>query len=141
MRLTIACFLFSCCVVLSCGAQSAPPSFHEELIAELPAGAELVQITDSAHHLAWAEKRDDRTIVRLDGKQQGDAYDEVRHLEFSPDEAHLAFIAKRDTKWVLIYDAKEYSEESSVVSVFKWQPNGSSFAYCACRGKKCRLFV
>ncbi|MBZ5520891.1 MAG: hypothetical protein LAP21_01400 [Acidobacteriia bacterium] len=83
MRLTIACMFFSCCAVLSCSAQSAPAGFHEELIAELPPGAELGDSTNSAHHLAWVEKRDEQSVVRLDGKQQGGAYDEVKHLEFS----------------------------------------------------------
>ena len=54
------------------------PSFHEDVIGELSPGSELQDLVASEHHIAWVEKQSGSLTVRLDGKQQGGVYQEVK---------------------------------------------------------------
>jgi hypothetical protein len=116
-------------------------SFHEEIIGELSPGSEPQDMAASEHHVAWVEKRGDSRTVRLDGKQQGGVYQEVKYLEGSADETHLAFFGKRSSKWFLVIDGQERPQEYTKTSSLAFQPKGTSLAYCACLEKKCRLVV
>ena len=81
-------------------SQSGPAMFpesqiKERLVGEISPGAELATARSTENHLAWVEKAGGKKTVRLDGKQIGGAYEDVKYLAFSADEQHLAFIAKR----------------------------------------------
>jgi hypothetical protein len=117
------------------------PSFHEDVIGELSPGSELQDLAASEHHIAWVEKQGGSRTVRLDGKQQGGVYEEVKYLAGSPDETHLAFFGKRVSKWFLVMDGQELAKEYTKTSSLAFQPKGTSLAYCACAEKKCRLVV
>jgi hypothetical protein len=123
---------------------ASAPLFHEEVIGELSPESQLEAWFwfVSGRHLAWVEKRGGTRVVRLDGKQQGGIYKEVKYFGQSADEAHFAFFAKRDSKWILVVDGQERPQEYTQVSALSFQPKGSSLAYGACvRKKSCRLIV
>src|ERR1700690_1758850 len=115
--------------------QSAPSAFHEDLLAEISPGAEVKQTIVSAHHLAWIEKQGDKRTVRLDGKQQVGAFEDIKYAEFSPDESHFAFFGKRASEWLLVLDGQEKSPGYSRATSVAFQPDGTSIAFCACREK------
>lgn len=123
----------------------APPvaaaAFHEEVIAEMTPGSKYESALVGDKHFAWVENQVGTRIVRLDGKQQSGAYDEVKSLHFNDDEAHLAFTGKRKGSWVLVLDGQEHPPEYSKVTSLQFQPGGSSYAFCGCNKKKCRLLV
>lgn len=123
----------------------APPlaaaAFHEEVIAEMTPGSKYEAAFVGNKHLAWVEKRVSTQIVLLDGKQQGGAYDDVKHLGFNDDESHFVFFAKRNSSWVLVLDGQEHSSEYSKITSLEFQPAGNSYTFCACIKKKCRLLV
>jgi hypothetical protein len=115
---------------------------HEEAVVEKPVHASLGKdVIKSHNHMAWVEKQGDQRLVRLDGKQQGRTYQEVKELQFSEDGAHMAFIGRREQIQSLIYDGKEVPEPYSWISIIAWHPRGTSYAYTACQEKKCRLYV
>ena len=60
--------------------------------------------------IARVEKRDGKQTEKLDGKQQGGTYEDVKHLTFSSPGAHLAFFGKRDSAWISVLDGKENSQ-------------------------------
>ncbi|MGH9746891.1 MAG: hypothetical protein ACRD59_12385 [Candidatus Acidiferrales bacterium] len=122
-------------------AQPSSSAFHEDLLAEISPGAEVKQTTVSDHHLAWVEKQGDKRTVRLDGKQQGGAFDEIKFLEFSRDESHFAFFGKRSSEWIFVLDGEEHPTGYTRTTSISFQPQGKSIAYCACRDKKCHLVV
>lgn len=123
-------------------ASPAASGFHEELIADIPAGSELKQWTASRNHVAWEEKNGKVCIVKLDGRQQGASYDGVQFMSLSPDGAHLHFFGKRDNKWVHVLDGKEASPPYTGPTSIAFQPDTTSFAYGACSNKKkCYIFV
>jgi hypothetical protein len=115
--------------------------FHEELLAEISPGAEVKETVVGEHHLAWREKLGDKRTVRLDGKQQGGAYDDVKYLTFSRDESHFAFFGKRSSEWILVVDGEEHPNGYTKATGINFQPEGTAMAYCECREKKCRLVV
>ncbi|HYL83765.1 MAG TPA: hypothetical protein VE263_06000 [Candidatus Angelobacter sp.] len=126
--------------------QSGPPLFppsqvKEELVGELSPGADLATARSSENHLAWVEKAAGKKTVRLDGKQIGGVYDDVRYLEFSKDEQHVAFIAKRQSKWVVVVDGVDRSREYGKMTAATLSANGKFFAVGTCVEKKCRLVV
>jgi hypothetical protein len=122
-------------------SQGAPSAFHEDLLAEISPGAEVKQTIVSTHRLAWIEKLGDKRTVRLDGKQQGGAFEDIKYAEFSPDESHFAFFGKRASEWILVLDGQEKSSGYTRATSVAFQPDGYSIAFCACREKKCRLTV
>jgi hypothetical protein len=113
----------------------------EQLIGEISPGAEFVTARSTENHLAWVEKASGKKTVRLDGKQVGGAYDDVKYLEFSSDEQHLAFIAKRKSRWVMVVDGADRSREYGRLTAPQLSPNGKFFAAGGCLEKKCRLIV
>jgi len=126
--------------------QSGPPLFpasqvKEELLGEISPGAELFGARSGENHLAWVEKANGKKTVRLDGKQVGATYDDVKYLEFSKDEQHVAFIAKRQSKWVLVVDGADRSREYGKMTAPTLSANGKFFAVGTCVEKKCRLVV
>lgn len=144
------------CAALLCGAaavRSSQPAaraqtmpavasgFREEVIGELSPGSEVDGQFVGDHHLAWIEKAGGKRIVRLDGKQQGGAYDEVEYWAMNQDESHFAFLGKRNGAWVLVLDGKEQSQEYKKATSLAFQPHGNSIAYGGCNAKKCRLVV
>jgi len=120
---------------------TSTPSFHEDVIGEISPGTELQDLAASEHHIAWVEKQHGSLTVRLDGKQQGGVYQEVKYLGGSADETRLAFFGKKAAKWFLVMDGQERAGEYTKTSSLAFQPKGTSFAYCACVEKKCRLVV
>lgn len=121
---------------------SAAPVFHEDLIAEVPSGTDLKEWTSAGDHVAWQEKKRGDWIVKLDGKQQGGTYEEVKHMHFSADGTRLAFFGKRKGKWLLVLDGQEGSSDYTFMTVVAFQPHGSSYAFCSCSEKKtCHLVV
>src|ERR1700693_4190497 len=124
------------------GAFTFPESqIKEQLIAEISPGAELATARSTENHIAWVEKAAGKKTVRLDGKQIGGAYDDVKYLEFSADEQHLALIAKRMSKWVLVVDGEDKSREYGRLTAPQISANGKFFAAGECLEKKCRLLV
>lgn len=126
--------------------QSGPPLFSqsqvkEELIGEISPGAEMAGARSAENHLAWVEKANGKKTVRLDGKQIGNVYDDVKYLDFSKDEQHLAFIAKRNSKWVLVIDGADHTREYGKMTAPTLSANGKNFAVGTCLEKKCRLVV
>ena len=120
-------------------AASAP--FHEEVIAEITPGNQYKSGFVGYKHLAWVENQGGKRIVRLDGKQQGGVYDDVKYLGFNQDESHFVFFAKHRSSWVFVQDGQEYPPEYSKPSSVEFQPKASSYAFCACHEKKCRLVI
>ncbi len=125
---------------------ASAPSFHEEVLGEISPGSKLqgwmgMWMANEHNHVAWVEQQGGNQIVKLDGKQQGGVYQEVKHLEGSTDGAHMAFFGKRGSKWVLVLDGKEHPQEYTRTPSPSFRPKGTSLAYCACVEKKCRLVV
>jgi hypothetical protein len=146
------CALVFCGVATYCAAGQAPqaPStpaptfaFHEEVMAEMSPGSEYKKAFIGDSHLAWAESQGGIVTVRLDGKQQGQGYKEVSHLNFNADESHFVFFGMRtNSLWVFVMDGQEKPQEYKEVTAIVFQPNGSSYAYGACQEKKkCKLVV
>jgi hypothetical protein len=123
------------------GPQTAGNAFQEELIAEIPAESELKNWMVGKTQIGWVEKRDGKESVRLNGKQQGKVYDEVKYLTFSPDDAHFAFFGKRDSSWIFVLDGQEHSQRYKKITSPSFQPKGNSYSYCGCVEKKCQLVV
>lgn len=117
------------------------PPFQEDVIGEISPGSELQDLAASEHHIAWVEKQGGSLTVKLDGKQQGGVYEEVKYLGGSTDEKHLAFFGKKASKWFLVMDGQQRAREYTKTSSLAFQSKGTSFAYCACVEKKCRLVV
>jgi hypothetical protein len=120
--------------------QSAAP-FHEEVLAELTAGAEAKQTLVGNHHLAWIEKLGDKRSVRLDGQQLGSAYEDIKYLQFSRNESRLVFFGKRSRAWYFVDDGKEDSKAISSATAVAFQPDGPSLAYGECNEHACRLVI
>src|SRR5512146_1865377 len=114
----------------------------EEVIGEMTPGAEFWGAQSTEDHLAWIEKaKDGKRIVKLDGKQLGTSYDEVKNLDFSTDQEHLIWAAKKDSKWVIVLDGEVKSKEYGKLTSPTINANGKHFAVGACELKKCRLVV
>jgi hypothetical protein len=116
-------------------------SFQEQVIGEMTPGSEFKGALAGKEHLAWVENQGGKRTVRLDGKQQGGAYDDVRYLDFDRDASHLVFLGKRSGKWVLVLDGQEQPAEYSKITAGDFQREGSSYAFCACNDKKCSLVI
>jgi hypothetical protein len=152
---SVVCLSFAICAVFACseictarslGQTAAVPQttaavFQEEVIAEITPGNEYKSAIVGDLHLAWVENQGGKRVVRLDGKQQGGIYDDVKYPEFNSDESHLAFFAKRSSAWILVLDGQERPGEYSKVAAVSFQPKGNSYAFCACKEKKCRLVI
>ncbi len=149
----VVCFLVVSLAVPSTAPQSAPqtapttPSafpaskIHEELIGEISPENEFGAAVSTENHVAWIEKAAGKKIVRLDGKQVGGSYDDVKYVHFSHDEQHLTFLVKRKSNWLLVLDGQERTPEFGRMTAPALSPNGRFFAAGACREKKCRLIV
>ncbi|MBZ5527031.1 MAG: hypothetical protein LAN71_03890 [Acidobacteriia bacterium] len=114
---------------------------REEVMGEVSAGSEVGIARSSGDHLAWVEKNGGKQSVRIDGKQSGGVYDEVKYLRFSESQQHVAFVAKRRSKWVLVLDGQERSQEYGRLTAPVLSPSGLHFAAGACQGKRCRPIV
>jgi hypothetical protein len=122
-------------------ATALTSSFHEELIGEASVGGQLQGIAAGEHRVAWVEKQGTSQIVKLDGKQQGGAYEDVKYLSTADDDLHFAFFGKRASKWVLIVDGQERPQEFTTVSGIAFRTKGTSVAYSGCVEKKCQLIL
>jgi hypothetical protein len=116
-------------------------SFQEQAIGEMTPGSEFKGAVAGKEHLAWVEHMGGKRTVRLDGKQQGGAYDDVRYPNFNAEASHLVFFGKRNGKWVFVLDGQEQPAEYSKIATVDFQRDGSSYAFCACNDKKCSLVV
>jgi hypothetical protein len=125
----------------SAGQLNPTTAFHEELIAEVTQGSELRTWLIGDNQIAWVEKHDGKESVKLDGKQQGGTYDDVKYLTFSSHGAHLAFFGKRDSAWMFVLDGQEHSQRYKRITSPSFQPKGSSYSYCACVEKKCQVVI
>lgn len=115
--------------------------FHEDVLAELTPGTEAKQILVGAHHLAWVEKLNDKRSVRLDAKQLGGSFDDIKYLQFSREESRLVFFGKRSRAWYFVDDGKEDSKAISSPTAIAFQPDGPSLAYCECSERTCRVVI
>lgn len=110
----------SCALIAAAAALCAQPAvahapaaavpsltLQETLIGECAPGSKIEGALTAVDHFAWAEKKDGRQTVRLDGQRVGGVYDDIGSMRFSADRQHLAFTAKRDSKWVLVVDGQE----------------------------------
>jgi hypothetical protein len=127
-------------------AQSATKPFpaskiREIVIGEITAGSDMSWARSTENHLAWVEKAGGQKTVRLDGKQTGGTYEDVKYVTFSRDEQHLAFIAKRNSKWVMVVDGEERSRDYGRMTAPALSANGKTFAVGTCSEKKCHLVV
>jgi len=122
---------------------TAPPAvpFHEDLIAEITAGSALKGIVVSKNHVAWLEEQGGKYTLRLDGKQQGGTYQEVKFLNASPGGEHVAFFGRLNSKWALVMDGREGAQQYTKSTSVAFQPGGFSYAYGACVERKCHMFV
>jgi hypothetical protein len=114
---------------------------RETLIAEATAGSEISWARSTENHIAWVEKANGKKTVRLDGKQIGASYEDVKYLTHSSDEQHLGFIAKRNSKWVMVVDGEDRSRDYGRMTAPHLSANGKTFAVGACNEKKCHLVV
>jgi len=114
---------------------------RETLIAEATAGSEISWARSTENHLAWVEKANGKKTVRLDGKQVGGSYEDVKYVTHSADEQHLGFIAKRNSKWVMVVDGEDRSRDYGRMTAPHLSANGKTFAVGACNEKKCHLVV
>lgn len=114
---------------------------RETLIAEATAGSEISWARSTENHLAWVEKASGKKTVRLDGKQVGASYEDVKYVTHSADEQHLGFIAKRNSKWVMVVDGEDRSRDYGRMTAPHLSANGKTFAVGACNEKKCHLVV
>jgi hypothetical protein len=114
---------------------------RETLIAEATPGSEVSWARSTENHLAWVEKANGKKTVRLDGKQIGGSYEDVKYVTHSADEQHLGFLAKRNSKWVMVVDGEERSRDYGRMTAPHLSANGKSFAVGACNEKKCHLVV
>jgi len=92
------------------GTQNESTAFREEVIAEVTQGSELKTWLMGDRQIAWVEKRDGKQTVKLDGKQQGGTYEDLKQLTFSSHGAHLALFRKRDSAWIFVLDGQENSQ-------------------------------
>src|SRR4051794_38214132 len=134
--------LVSCLLLLTVPivAASRELRLKETVVAQVSPGAELVLARMAKGHIAWVEKQGGKRVVRIDGKQLGAAYDDVRYLHFNPNATKLAYAAKRNSKWILVIDGNESTEFAEDLSLV-WNPKSDSYAYAGCPEKhKCALF-
>lgn len=123
-------------------ANAFPASkIRETVIGEITAGSDMSWARSTENHLAWVEKANGQKTVRLDGKQTGGTYEDVKYVTFSRDEQHLAFIAKRNSKWVMVVDGEERSRDYGRMTAPALSANGKTFAVGTCSEKKCHLVV
>jgi hypothetical protein len=123
-------------------SSAAPASpFNENVIAEISPGSEVKEVVLSKDHVAWVEEQSGKYTVRLDGKQQGGTYREIRNLDGDSDFSHLVFFGKLDSKWVFVMDGREGTQQYTYATSIAFQPGGSSYAYTACVEKTCHIFV
>ncbi len=66
-----------------------------------------VMISHDRRHVAWVEQANDEQIVRLDGKEDGRAYDSVEVWGFSPDSQRLLYFGVRDEQRFVVLDGQE----------------------------------
>jgi hypothetical protein len=123
------------------GQPKATSAFHEEVIAEITQGSELKTSLVGRNHIAWVEKGGGKETVRLDGKQQGGVFEDVKYLNFSSHEAHLAFFGKRESAWIFVLDGQEHAQRYKKITSTSFEPQGNSYSYCACVEKRCRLVI
>src|SRR6266478_632977 len=114
---------------------------REAVIGESTAGSQISWARSTENHLAWVEKTNGQKTVRLDSKQTGGSYEDVKYVKFSGDEQHLAFVAKRKSKWVVVVDGEDRSRDYGRLTSPALSANGKTFAVGACNEKKCHLVV
>jgi hypothetical protein len=122
-------------------AKDSASAFREEVIGELTPGSKLKAALVGATRLVFVEEQAGKRTVRLDGKPQGGAFDDVSDLTFSRDELHFAFFGKRGSSWFFVLDGQEHSPGYTKITSLSFQPDANSYAYGACQEKKCQLFV
>lgn len=138
----LASTVVSCVSLLSAQSPSPTSAFHEQVVAEIPAGTAFKAWVVAGDHVAWAGEQDGKWTVMLDGKQKGGMYKEVEYMTLSPDGLHIHFLGKLHDKWVHVFDGSEASQGYASVTAIAMQPQGTSFAYGACAEKnKCQLVV
>lgn len=120
---------------------SAKGDFQEEVVAEIPAESEVRETHGCADHVAWVQKQNGKHTVKLDGKQQGASYDEVKYLQICAQPGHLAFFGKRNSRWISVVDGTEGSQEFTSPTSIAFQPKGTSYAFGGCVEKNCHLYV
>jgi hypothetical protein len=119
-----------------------PAKIKENVIGEITAGSNVELARSTENHLAWAEKaKNGSHIVRLDGKQVGTTYDEVKFLDFSDDQEHLIWNAKRGSKWQVVVDGEDKTKPYGKLTAATINANGKHFAVGACEQKRCKLLV
>jgi len=116
-------------------------NIQEKVIGEITQDSKVAAARMNANHLAWVEEAKSGRTVRLDGKQVGGTYDEIKYLEFSDDEEHLIWIAKRNSKWQVIVDGEDKSKPYGKLTSATLNANGKHFAVGACEQKQCKLVV
>src|SRR6267378_3670457 len=104
---------------------------HETLIAEATAGSEVSWARSTENHLAWVEKANGKKTVRLDGKQIGASYEDVKYVAHSADEQHLVYFGKRNKKWVMVLDDKESGPEMDECYTWEFTRDGKRIAAAA----------
>jgi len=114
----------------------------ENVIAQITSGSVVAGARSTENHLAWAEKaKNGSHIVRLDGKQVGSTYDDVKDIDFSADQEHLIWAAKHGSKWTIVVDGEDKTKAYGKMTSPTINANGKHFAVGACEQKHCKLLV
>ena len=124
-------------------APIAPSQIREETIGECARGTDMTSLRIATvrgeRHVAWIEQSRDGRTVRLDGKQVGGVYDEVKFLGFRGGDRQLSFIASRKPKWMLVVNGQERGDYTKVTA-----PDvdaEGALAAGVCHDKTCRLLM
>ena len=126
-------------------ASAATGAETEELITEMAAGCaadddETVGSTDQ-RKVAWRCRTGDKWTVFVNGVPQGETFDDVRSLVFSPDGQHLAFTARRDKRWIIVEDGKQRHGDYGEIRGLSYSADGRRLAFAAKPAKKWVLVV
>jgi Tol biopolymer transport system component len=78
----------------------------------------------------YVTKRWGKMCVIVDGKE-GEKYDIVKYVTFSPDSKHIAYVAGRDGKEFIVVDDKEEKQQYDSVRWPEFSPDSKRLAYSA----------
>jgi len=129
------------------GAGSKPAIFQEELLYEIPPGAEDLGMSPNGRQVVWRTKKDKKWVMVVNG-EPGPEFDGIGGAyAFSPDSQHFAYIARRGKSAQVLLDGKEYGNVYSAYTPggapqeLTFSADSQHLAYFAGSGKKYRLVL
>jgi len=125
------------------GPSKAPVSVDvkESVLAEAPSGTHPKWLNAVPDHVGWAEAGHGQSVVRLDGKQVGEAYDDAKFVTLSVDGEHVAFIGSRKGEWGVVVDGVERTRHYKYLGPPAVDFAEGRVAVSACNGDHCHLLA